>query len=74
MPSLSSRIEVRLEPTGQDTVRLVLDDVHASGTRVLFTSAELPLKDVLEGTFSPDFAALVGENLLPRLAALVSSP
>lgn len=74
MPSFSSRIEVRLEPTEQDTVRLVFDDVHANGKRVLFTSVELPLKDVLEGTFAPDFAAMVGENLLIRLAALVSRP
>jgi hypothetical protein len=72
MPSFSSRIEVRLEPLEQDTIRLIFDDVHADGTRVLFTHVDLPTDDVLTGAFSRDLAAIVGENLLVRLAALAS--
>lgn len=72
MPSFSSRIEARVEPVEPDTVRLVFDDVHADGRRVLFTHVDLALDDLLNGTFSRDLATTVGENLLVRLAALAS--
>ncbi len=72
MDNFSSRIEARLEPLAADTVRLVFDDVHPDGRRILFTQVDIPRGDMANGTFSRELATLVGENLLIRLAALAS--